>query len=431
MRFKLKLIYIIISVHVLYAFNISDIDTDIENIIDFYEEHPVNLNSAKEEDIYKLPYLTLSDCKNIVNIRKKYGSFNPVDLISYNIVDYDIYAQIKDCFYQEKFKNRSLFITEVKRDYPEEKGFTDSTFLGSPYEIRNSLKLKLSEKNYKILLKGKIQKKEGEVELGNNNSFYVNIKHQYFNINIGRFNYYSPSKLFLYEKSYITDDFSNNFLFSKVFSGSVSRSFGHTGLASQLFYSNYSFISVYGRKDFSASLDDNGNITHCKSEMEYRSYSEWSQKENTREELWGNGIEYSNNIKAFIFWYNKNYNRGFAEKEVFRGNIFEGGVKYPLVKNTFSEIFIAGSKTFNLKSKIFYKHKKNITALFYTYINEAKLDPFSPVLFENSDAENENQLRLFHRNSLKKFFLILILNFISQKPEMNTSKEINLQEKLL
>lgn len=77
-------------------FYAGEIKEEDANLLQELFDNPVNINTDRIEDLYKLPNLTSDDVLNIINTRKKTGNYEVIeDLLTRNVLNPDVFEYIK------------------------------------------------------------------------------------------------------------------------------------------------------------------------------------------------------------------------------------------------------------------------------------------------------------------------------------------------
>ncbi len=164
-------------------------DSDLYELVEYYLEHPVNLNTASLDALSSLPYLDISVAKIIIDHRRKYGKFfSANELYSVTGIPNDLvrkmlpFISVKDSTSSAGTENITSnkwtlnIRSRMQYGLQNRIGFINKKFPGSPIKLYNRLLLKYGNHVSAGFL---IEKDPGEVPVNDFSSGYICIKNWY------------------------------------------------------------------------------------------------------------------------------------------------------------------------------------------------------------------------------------------------------------
>ncbi len=142
----------------------EDISSDLYDVLEDLLQNPVNLNTAGNSELQKIPYIDFSISKEIINHRNKYGLFfSTNELYSIKEIPSDIVKKIipfvtasqnvaakDENLFSNIFSNSKVYFrSRIKNELQTTDGFTKNKFTGSDLSLYNRLQIKYND-NYQI-----------------------------------------------------------------------------------------------------------------------------------------------------------------------------------------------------------------------------------------------------------------------------------------
>lgn len=293
----------------------SEDDTDIEGIIDLLEylsENPINLNKADIPDFLKIPGVSLSAAKSVIEHRNRFGNFFSVqELNSVKNVPNEIIRRIIPFVkvevngagaYQNAEINNAVGHMEIRsrvvKDLQPEKGFTKNKFYGSRYKAYSRVKLNIKD-NFNI--GATVDKDPGEKSIDDLASAYLSITNSAifnkvifgdylveFGQGLALWSPYSFSK-----SSNAISPLNKKTGFIREYKSSDENKFLR-GAAADVTFGRLSISFFYSNNFFDANIDSlTGEIISVPVDGLHRTENEISKKHAAREKLIGGILTYT------------------------------------------------------------------------------------------------------------------------------------------
>ncbi|PID26936.1 MAG: hypothetical protein CR982_07760 [Candidatus Cloacimonadota bacterium] len=367
----------------LFSIEIED-NNEIDEIIQIIELDPIDINRGSELQLLTIPYISKSDIEDILDYRKSKGKLVVEDLVRLNIVSYQEYETIKDCFKDSNSNKLLRFRSLVKRPLYKVAGEKKRKFYGNRYKNRYSILLK----NEKIDI-GALGEKDS-YELQSNYKYNINYNADLFSIGFGNFVLKDRNGV-VNEASLYNNPFeysSNIFELKKDLSTQEFYDMKGVVIKSDLPY--ISFEAGVFETQFSSTLE-NGTIKSVKIDGIYETENSIKKNFNSKNRRVASTVSiYNRKHRVSLGFIGDNYNRKFykSEDKIFNDYSYLLSYKNSMLKN------LEGSFTALLKGdkflgKVNLNHKSSIvTDLFIQYSNIKKATPFSNDII-NLEGKNE------------------------------------------
>ena len=158
-------------------------NSELYDLIEYYLENPIDLNSASTSDLMKLPFANIEEVNHVVLYRKKsgkifsFGELKALENISTEFVELlEIFTYLqkdRHKFEQTIFTNYKFQIrSRINYDFQKKEGYKSDYFMGSPFKLYNRLKLNA---NSKVLVGALVEKDAGDKSYFDFYSFYLQI----------------------------------------------------------------------------------------------------------------------------------------------------------------------------------------------------------------------------------------------------------------
>ena len=317
----------------------ENISSDLYDILEDLIQNPVNINTASNEDLQRIPNIDFSTAEQIINHRRKYGFFfSTSELYAIKEIPTDIVKKIipfvtvsESAVSINKNSSGSLlsnskiyFRSRTKNELQTTKGFIENKFAGSNLNLYNRLQIRMND-NYQIGIL--TDKDAGEKDLNEFTSahFFAKDLGHLKNLVIGDYylefgqgltlwNAYGFSKgadaVYPVKKSDrkivpYTSSSENNFL---------------RGIAGIIDFNPLSVSIFYSKNKFDANIDEaTGEITSTPLTGLHRTDTEISERKTGEETLIGERIDFSNEnlFKIGILHYQSAFNHPFRPSSVY------------------------------------------------------------------------------------------------------------------
>ncbi|MBL7073855.1 helix-hairpin-helix domain-containing protein [candidate division KSB1 bacterium] len=152
--------------------------SDLMDQLEELKQSPIDLNSARVEDLLQIPYLDRFTAQKIVEYRQQHGNFRKVgDLTVLPEIDPEFYETIKEfLFIPEKGGVPPLQGTlrvRAGRKLGRSRGFQENLYRGSPEKLYQRIDLRLAER---VSLGIVLEKDSGEDRLGDLAVFSLSLR---------------------------------------------------------------------------------------------------------------------------------------------------------------------------------------------------------------------------------------------------------------
>lgn len=166
--------------------------SDLYDLIEYYLENPIDLNSVSKSDLMKLPFANIEEVNQVINYRKNngkifsYGELKTIKNISIKFIELlEIFTYLNSnkvninhsTFSNYNFKIRS----RINYDFKKKEGYQSGYFEGSPVKLYNRIKLNA---NSKVLVGALVEKDAGDKSYFDFYSFYFQINNLLSGLNI-------------------------------------------------------------------------------------------------------------------------------------------------------------------------------------------------------------------------------------------------------
>ncbi len=344
-------------------------DSDFYELIEYYIEHPVDLNRASEKELIKLPYLDRAASQLIISHRAEYGTyFSTNELFSVEGLPEELVSKIlpflsviktptaekqineKQLPYSVSIRNRII------KDIQERRGFRYHNFEGSPEKIYNRVNLKYGNFLHAGLL---TEKDAGEKSYYDYLAGYVNLTNRYGfnNIIIGDYNVSFGQGLALWN-SYGLSRGSDAIFSTKKSASTIKPSTGSSennffrGAAFQFSWEHADITGFYSRNSIDALVDSTtGGIISLSADGFHRTENERRKEKSVLEKTMGISFDYSfnSNLMMGLLLYNAKFNQSFIPSTPY--DIKGGNFRYISV---YLDIILS---KFNIYGEISYNEK--------------------------------------------------------------------------
>ncbi len=312
-------------------------NSDLYELIEYYVDHPVNINTASLTELSDLPYVDISIAKLIIDHRNKYGAFfSPNELYSISAIPQDVvkkflpfisvtkiaqtnYVPDRNFFsdFSVKMRNRAL------NDLQQRRGFKENKFIGSPYKIYNRVNASYNNINIGFLT----DKDAGENSLNDFSSGYINVSNwmNFNNIIVGDYLVKFGQGLALWSPYGFSKGTDAVYSVKKVagniksYSSATENNF-FRGAAAEYKWEQVILTGFYSRNSLDANLDsESGLITSTPLDGFHRTSNELIKRKSIYETSYGISLKYSlsNPLSLGFLYYNSEFNHSFLPSDIY------------------------------------------------------------------------------------------------------------------
>ncbi len=313
-------------------------NSDLYNQIEYYMDHPVNLNTASMEELSALPYLDISMAKIIIAHRKKYGNFfSSNELYSISLIPPEVIKKILPFIsvtkeYQDKSQPEPNFINEMSlqtrnrilNDLQQKAGFRDNKFEGNSFHIYNRVKIKYKNTFRLGLL---TDKDPGEKSIYDFSSGYFNLSNwgNFNNIILGDYLIEFGQGLTLWspfgfskgsDAIYPVKKKPNHV---KAYTSSTENNF-FRGAAAEYKWEQATLTGFYSKNLFDANVDSvSGLIISTPLDGYHRTVNELLKRKTAAETSYGVSLEYEimEPFRLGFLYYNSRIDHSFLPSNIF------------------------------------------------------------------------------------------------------------------
>lgn len=166
--------------------------SELYDLIEYYLENPIDLNSSSKSDLMKLPFVDINDVNQIIKYRKSsgeifsFGELKIIENISIKFIELlEIFTYLKKdkvnitetTFDNYDFKIRS----RINYALQNKEGYQSGYYKGSPLKLYNRIKLNA---NSKVLVGALVEKDAGDKSYFDFYSFYLQVNNLFSGLNI-------------------------------------------------------------------------------------------------------------------------------------------------------------------------------------------------------------------------------------------------------
>ncbi len=166
--------------------------SELYDLIEYYLEAPISLNSASKSDLMKLPFANINEVNLVIKYRNKngkifsFGELKAIENISIKFIELlEIFTYLKK---DKVIKTASLFAnydfkirSRINYDFKKKEGFKNGYFVGSPLKLYNRVKLNA---NSKVLIGALFEKDAGDKSYFDFYSFYFQVNNLFSGLSI-------------------------------------------------------------------------------------------------------------------------------------------------------------------------------------------------------------------------------------------------------
>jgi len=287
--------------------------SEFYDLIEYLIDNPININSATEDELLKIPTLDRESAVAIIKQRNSRGGFSSPDAIKNiegirnDVVDKIIpflnfnsknEVSLFDHFTQNiqslKYNYRSRMLRDLQQDYAYQKG----KYYGSDLKIYNRLILNNKDNIHAAVI---IEKDPGEKSLSDFYSFHLLLKDLGLikNLVFGDFNLEFGQGLALYSRSSISKGTETVDIVPRNGRGiipyqSTDENMFFRGTAAQMILDNFNIYAFYSNKYLDGSTDQStGQIKTLITDGLHRDSTEILHKHNINEIFYGAALNYT------------------------------------------------------------------------------------------------------------------------------------------
>jgi hypothetical protein len=313
-------------------------NSDLYNLIEYYMDNPVNLNTASLEELSRLPYLDISTAKIIIVHRKKYGNFfSTNELYSISLIPPEVIKKILPFIsvtekYKENPQPEPNFINEMSlqmrnrilNDLQQKKGFRDNKFEGNSFHIYNRIKIKYKNTVRLGLL---TDKDPGEKSIYDFSSGYLSISNwqNFNNIILGDYLIEFGQGLTLWSPFGFSK--GSDAIYSakkkpshiKPYTSSTENNF-FRGAAADYRWEQATLTGFYSKNLFDANVDSvSGLIVSTPLDGYHRTANELLKRKSATETSYGVSLEYDviEPLRLGFLYYNSRMDHPFYPSNIF------------------------------------------------------------------------------------------------------------------
>jgi hypothetical protein len=345
-------------------------DSRLLDILKNLESNPVNLNTATQIDLERIPYINAVISKRIIDYRRKINNFKSISELKYiDGIDKDLYNNIKrfvivkgskfdfkrdnignvynaspsTMFRNFSFQMRNRFTNDLQLS----KGYIDTNYLGSKPKIYNRFRLQFKPGNYSIDAGFLSEKDAGEPKFFDYISGYIQFKSNTFleKAILGDYTLEFGEGISLWSSLAFSKGSDAVMSVKKSASEidaytSVNEVQYYRGASAKFKYStsygSYSLFGFYSYNTFDATVDSSQNeLSTYYVDGYHRTQSEINRKDASKEKLFGGRLLFENPWSKFgITYYKSNFDKSFKQDDVndFSGDKSEAlGFDYDIV----------------------------------------------------------------------------------------------------
>jgi helix-hairpin-helix protein len=351
----------------------STIDVEDSQLYDLFEEliqNPVNVNTAKIDDLMMIPLMNFETAERIINNRNKFGQFFAnEELNKIDSIDQEVVEKIKPFITVRSritinesepdtpgFLSSTLFRfrSRVTTDIQDRVGFKENKYAGTKLKNYNRLKIispdfaqiniltdkDPGEKSYGDFLSANISFQNiGPVREAVAGDYLVE-----FGQGLALWSPYSISK-----GSEAVRTISRNHRGLKPYTSSFEANFMR-GAAGTIEFNKFELTGFYSTRKIDATIDKTNNeISTILLSGYHRTETEISKKQNTEENIFGGSFHYSpsNKIRVGILHYNMKYDSPFISSSPYDINGSDFSFTSFSYSAAFKNILISGEVSYN------------------------------------------------------------------------------------
>jgi len=386
-------------------FSNEDDDFNYYDLVENLIENPIDINSADQNELLKIPFLKLNDVKSILKTRKLIKEFSSAeDLNLIKDIHPDILLLLKLLITIKPrnvdSKNSFSLRSRISKDLQERKGFTENKFVGNDLKNYNRLKFTTSNFSSGII----IEKDAGEKSFIDHYSGFVSYKSEGFlkEILVGDFNVEFGQGLAIWSPYSFSKsaDATNTIKYDHDFIPHISSEENKflRGIALQTKLQNLEINTFYSQNKKDASIDDFGNVTNFNFTGFHRTKNEIDNFENIKEITFGGIVKYNfnQNLSLGISHIKNQFDKIFSYQNNFglSGNDFSfTSISYNLIWENLNLAgeFSNNSKTTASINNLYFDLSKTfqVSASYRNYPkNYFNINSFG--FGETSNTQNEN-----------------------------------------
>ena len=314
-------------------------DSQFYDQVEYLIENPIQINSAKEEDLIQIPFLDREDAAAIIEQRKAIGKFTSADQLreignlSAGVVDkilpFISFQEEKDISFIDylsdgiksvKMDYRSRALRDIQQDNAYQKG----KYYGSDLKIYNRLIINNKENFHAALV---MEKDPGEKSLNDFTAFHVMAKNlgPVQNLLIGDYNFEFGQGLAIWGRALLskgTETVGTAIRDSRGIKPyqSTDENMFFRGAAAKFSFSGINVYSFYSNKYYDGSIDPTTNqIKSITVDGYHRDSSEVAHKRIVNEKIYGASADYRfmNHLSIGLLYYRSIYANDFYNNSVF------------------------------------------------------------------------------------------------------------------
>ncbi|MCF6269845.1 MAG: helix-hairpin-helix domain-containing protein [Melioribacteraceae bacterium] len=167
-------------------------DSELYDLIEYYLDEPIDLNSASKSDIMKLPFANIDEANLIIKYRNSngkifsYGELKSIENISVRFIELlQLFTYLKKGetnFSQSALANYDFKIrSRINYNFKKKEGYKTGYFVGSPLKIYNRVKLNAHSK---VLVGALFEKDAGDKSYFDFYSYYIQVNNLFSGLSI-------------------------------------------------------------------------------------------------------------------------------------------------------------------------------------------------------------------------------------------------------
>lgn len=340
-------------------------DSQLYDLIEDLQKTPVDLNSARINDMLKIPTMDLQTAQNIFRHRKIYGNFTKVEQLylienlSKESVDkiipfVTILANSKRNLDEDKYfkKPFSIYLrSRLIEDIQDRKGFIDKDYSGNKLKLYNRIKGEFSNSKFGFLT----EKDAGEKSFADFYSFNFCADNFYFfeRIIVGDYLVEFGQGLAMWGPYTFSKGSEAVSVLSKNGRGiipylSSDENQFLRGAAAKTKYDNFEFTVFYSANNFDASIENNLIISKP-IDGYHRTENELAKKNIAKENVFGGFINYSpfENTQINFLYYNSKFSHSFFADKIYDLNRISFNFYSFSYSTILSQFYLNGEFVFN------------------------------------------------------------------------------------
>lgn len=324
----------------------SDI-SDLVQILSDLEENPININSAKAEQLSVLPWLSDVQSVAIVKHRQNHGKFNSIDdLLNVESVSSSTAEAIEKYISFEPTVSlsdfRFRFKSRFNRKMEQSQGLQDGSYYPSPFKYYNRFSARY---NNSISLGGVLEKDPGEKQFNDLGLFYLKFENPSSGdrLILGSYRLEFGHGLVFWNPYGYNSSGSPLFAAKKNAQGLkeytlVDENASLYGIAGKKCLKIYQFFIFYSEQKLDATLNPDGSVKNFYQTGYHRNDLELQKRKTVTEKLIGGRAQLLplQNVKLGLTFYKSRYDRQISLNDMYRSRFAFNGKENHVLGSDFN-----------------------------------------------------------------------------------------------